>query len=402
MKIALLGAASSGKTVYFSALYYRYRNVVSLPRLSASQRADYSRKRINKQIGFRLRIDSTDLDAELSAKAELLMQRPITNWPDSTDGLDKADIQIQFDFVPISKSSTETHGPGFVMMDDRSQSDTIRPSPRSYQRSIEIYDPSGGALKGKHRESEDILSKLETCDIAIVFLPADKLLDAINTDDPDGDELNRASTDFLMGKITEILAKMKKRLGNNDTFPVCFIVSKFDEIPQDKVDIVNNLVYDQLLIPFSEENPEFMICICPISIVDPVTHNFKARNLEWPFLFAAGGTIFRNSQVLRKEAKEAEALSAKAEARASELLALRRRSLWQRFSRWIDDDFVTVGSQRRAAAAHYDNAGRKVMLAANDADFARDIWSSIAAEGKDRGVYVLWGGESVDPRVAVV
>jgi hypothetical protein len=390
MKIALLGAPRSGKTVYFSALYYKFRNVIGLPTLTPAERAAYRRRGINQRIGFRLRIPETKLDAELGEKAALLAQRPISDWPDPTEELDKASVEIQLDFVPLGRSRIDG---------------------RSYQRTLEIYDPTGEAFRGRHPKSETIVGGVETCDIAVVFLPAESILEASTGDQIDDDDIARVGSLLLLGRIHEILKNINGKIDGDDTLPVCFVVSKYDMITERDEAAINSIVYNKILVPFSEEHQNLMICVCPISVLDPATGNFKALSLEWPFLFAVGGTIFRNSRDLTRDAdadlekarlEEMQALAA--EQKAAELLALRRRSLWSRFVQWTKDGEF-VGASRRAAAIlrqaereYTTSAGRKVKHAQDDAALARDIWSSIAVEGRRRGVYVLMNGKRVDPK----
>ena len=378
MKIALLGAASSGKTAYFTALYHRFQNVVGAPIVTATRRAEYRERRVDRHVGFRLRIEDLELETVLKKNARFLTERPITAWPDPTRIIDKTTITVQFDFVPVDEP-----------LDD---SDDEASKPRSYQRSVTMYDPSGDSVDLTHNSAASIISELQTCDAAIVFLPA-TAFSAI-PDDAELDDESLVDTIFwtALRTIMDIVVEITRRFEReNDCFPICFVVSKFDLIEENKVARVRDAV-NVLLTQISKDNPSFMFGICPISVVDPKTGNFRALNLEWPFLFAAVAAIFRNSQELIEDARDDEQHAAAAEATAQELEELRRRSIWRRFRRWFSDGFKTSATHRRVASSYYDSRRRKIELANDDATLARDVLAAVEAEGAGRGFSVIING----------
>lgn len=110
----------------------------------------------------------------------------------------------------------------------------------------------------------------------------------------------------------------------------------------------------------------------------------------------------RNALDLKSEADKASELAEKAQAKAEQLASLRWASPWRRFLRLVTER-ETVGMHRRAAASYVTESGRKVRLANEDFELARDIWSSIAAEGREyRSLRVLMGGGDVeDPRFGI-
>ena len=372
MKIALLGASSSGKTVYFSGLTYRFRHSVAFIPLSPNEIEAYSRLGVSRRVGFRMEVTSAKLEQKLSRNAELFSQRPIVDWPAKTEDLDQCNVDVHFKFCDI-------------------KFDELR-SIESHVRSIELYDPTGGALAGLHEDSQRIVEQLSTCDIAIAFIPADVIVECVEDDD-----LIALQNRVLMGKIVEIVEQARKRMKSNDILPFCFVISKSDMLNnrhENFTNDMNRMLYDNLIIPFSDENRNIMLCVCPTSVVDPETGNFSAGNLEWPFLFAAGGTIFRNSIALRDKSKTAREAAQDAEEAAEEL---RRAGWWSRFTKFIKGD--GVGARQRRAASFYDESGRLVNAADDDHELAKSAWSSLAIEGKARGVRIFMEGKEIDPRM---
>jgi hypothetical protein len=116
-------------------------------------------------------------------------------------------------------------------------------------------------------------------------------------------------------------------------------------------------------------------------------------NLEWPFLFAAGGTIFRNSLALRDDADEAIGKAYELNQDAEKIIG---QGWWYRFRRFLDGE--GVGVRRRQAREELSRHGRLIRESEDDLGFARMIWTSLAIEGKDRGVHIFLGGDEVDPR----
>jgi hypothetical protein len=374
MKIALLGATQSGKTVYFSALSYQFRHSVAFIPLSPVQLDAYAQLGVSRRVGFRMSITSAKLEENLSHNAKLFSQRPIVKWPEPTEDLDQSHVDIHFKFCDVEFAGLreiETH-----------------------RRTIEIYDPTGGALSGDHIDSEEIVGKLATCDIAIAFLPADIIAQCVEDDD-----MTALQNYLLMGKIFDIVIETHKHLDSEDILPLCFVISKSDVFLNRHENFSNdclNTLYNQLIIPLSVEYKNIMLCVCPTSILDTETGNFRATNLEWPFLFAAGGTIFRNSVVLRDEA-DAACSSAQEWEKSATTLEQSGFWNWNRFKNWMDGNGVNA---RRLRAASYRNAsGRLIEEADDDRELAKSAWSSLAIEGQARGVRIFMGGEEIDPRM---
>jgi hypothetical protein len=385
MKIALLGASGSGKTVYLSALYYRFRNVVTLPTLTAKKAAQYAESKVNTQVGFRFNPQDSKMERILADNAAKLSSRPI-RWPEPTSFWNKFTLSVTYDFVPIPGTDAAKQG-----------------SNRSYSRTIEIYDPSGEVFHGRGQDPEKVLKELRTCDVAIVFLPADVLIDAylMNDDSDEDNAANRANANMSLGIIESVVDQIGKRLEKTDIFPVCFAISKSDkfydiDIPQAKlVKFIDEQIYHRILIPLSKrpDNHNLIVCGCSVSVVNPATDTFNGVNLEWPFLFACFGTILRNSQFLRADAAEAGSMATAALRQAD---ALRASGWWNRFTRWVSEG-ETVGKHRSVATTYQTNAGRLVSQSSDDRALAKDIWASLAIEGREvHGMRVYRQGRPID------
>jgi hypothetical protein len=372
MKIALLGASRSGKTVYFSGLSYKFRHSVAFIPLSPDQLKGYADLGVSRRVGFRMGPTSAGLEKSFTRNSELFSQRPIVEWPEPTEDLDRSKVDIHFKFCAVE----------FEGLHDI----------ESHKRTIELYDPTGEALAGIHERSDSIVKDLITCDIAIAFLPANVIAECVEDND-----LTALQNRILMGTIIDIVMQARKRMKSNDILPICFVISKSDILEnrhENFINDMNRMLYDNLIVPFSNENPNIMLCVCPTSVVDPETGNFRASNLEWPFLFAAGGTIFRNSIVRRDEAKLARNAARRAEDDAEEL---RQSGWWNRFTKFIQGD--GVNARLRRAASFYDESGRLVGEADDDHELAKSAWSSLAIEGKARGVRIFMEGKEIDPRM---
>jgi hypothetical protein len=377
MKIALLGATRSGKTAYFTGVYHRFRHVTGLPHLSRDERQNYKKNGIDNKVGLRIEIEDTELERLLAENEGFLMKRPIERWPNPTSRLDQSAIGIQFDFLPID--------------DDKEQF--------SYQRTIELYDPTGEAFTGQHHDSSGILTKLKACDIGVIFLSAEVIMTSIDpdTEDVDEDRLAEITGGAALGRIIQLLKKMDRTVLGDDVFPVCFVISQFDRVPKDKLELVNKIIFERIIHSFSKDNKRFLVCVCPVSLKHPTTGNFQSVNLEWPFLFATGGVIFRNSLELRKLGETYDSLGRDADHAADRYEDLYNRSKWDYFWGWLfsggKESFV---SERKNARSYYNDAGRKIEEADDDKFLARAVWSSIATEGPKRGVWVFMGGKKVN------
>lgn len=372
MKIALLGPTESGKTVYFAALARKYQNFVGFRPLSAAEQAFHRQEKVDRRLALQIEFTNAEHEAFINTQVTLLSKRPISEWPDATLDLDGSDIRTIFHFADAFDLETPVD---------------------QYRREIAIYDPPGAALSGRHMASAQIVQQLKTCDVAIVFLPAELILEAVEADDADH-VLNGAS----FGKIREIIEACASKLGQakaKETLPVCFVISKADKmqnLPETVINQVSDMLYNHIIKPLSRSNPNMTICVCPVSVIDPSTGNFEASNLEWPFLFAAAGTIFRNSFLVRDQAnvarKKAKAAEASAEALRSEGWT------WNRLKAWWNDDGVR--DRMRRAAAYSTDYGRLVGQYEDDRALAKACWKALGIEGKARQVRVFAEGRDLD------
>lgn len=373
MKIALLGPSQSGKTVYFSGLAYKYRNFVGFRPLSESDREFYRRERVDRRVALQLGFATAAHEREVGEHISLLAQRPICEWPEATIDLDRANVSCEFHFTDPFDEDNEME---------------------TYRRKIEIYDPPGGALGGRHADSYTITKALCGCDVTMAFLPTDLLLKAVEAKEPD--ILLNGS---YFGKINEIILASAEKIRTenaNDLLPVCIILSKSDmlqNLPENVINDVRDMLYNQIVKPFSRKNRNMTICVCPVSVIDPATGNFEASNLEWPFMFAAAGTIFRNSLALREDAKDARLAAEKAERSADELKS--EGWTWGRLKAWWNNDGVRA--RHRLAQSHYTRFGRLVGEAEDDRALAKSAWTALGVEGKARQVRIYAQGKEFDP-----
>lgn len=372
MKIALLGPTESGKTVYFAALARKYQNFVGFRPLPAAEQAFYRQEKVDRRLALQIEFTNAEHEAFINTQVALLSQRPISEWPDKTLDLDDSNIRTIFHFAAAFDLETPVD---------------------QYRREIAIYDPPGGALSGRHMASAQIVQQLKTCDVAIVFLPAELILEAVETNDADC-VLNGAS----FGKMREIIEACAGKLGQErekETLPVCFVVSKADKLqnlPENVINDVSDMLYSHIIKPLSRSNPNMIICVCPVSVIDPSTGNFEASNLEWPFLFAAAGTVFRNSFLVRDQADASREKAKAAEAAAE---ALRSEGwTWNRLKAWWNDDGVR--DRMRRAAAYSTDYGRLVGQYEDDRALAKACWKALGIEGKARQVRVFAEGLDFD------
>ncbi len=370
MKIALLGPQKSGKTVYFSGLSYRFRDNISFIPLSPKQILEYEQIGVARRVGLHIEIGSSRLDRTLTDNMGLLAELPDGDWPSPTEDLEQSSISCNFKFCDINM-------PGLTDID-------------VHCRDIELFDPAGDAISGKHIDSDVIVKKLGTCDAVIVFLDSKQVIENLEYND-----INKLRFRLNLGKISQIINDTAKNIPREEILPVCFVLSKFDLVTNLNETLIKQFevcVYDMILKPFSVENTNIMLCVCPTSVIDAESGRFRAHNLEWPFLFAAGGTIFRNSLALRDKADDSWERARHAEASADELA---NSGWWTRMWKYLDGDGVKV---RRQRAAYFRNDhGRLVTSADDDLEFSKNIWKSLAIEGSARGVRIYRGGKMCDP-----
>lgn len=368
MKIALLGPRYAGKTAYFSGLYSMFRNRVAMQKLSGEELQHYLSIYGTQRANFQLSIFDYSQEKILSEYSQMLRSRPVV-WPDSTLSMDKTTVTCRFRFDDVSINRTQNS--------------------TNFEREFTIFDPAGSVVQGFHEDGESIKNELLTCDVCMVFIPSDILLDAVEMDDADA-----LQHDLGLGIVTEIIQATQKKLNErDDIFPVCIVISKGDLLRDGDIQRINNMLYNNFIIPYSEENPNLMLCVCPISVINPNTGTFKGKNLEWPFIFAAGGTIFRNSVALARDASDVRFKADQAKTLAENL---KKESWWTRLKTYVADG-VRVGALEEQVKQYRSSHGRLIEAAQDDRDFAKNLWTSLAIEGKARNVVVMMDGKTIDP-----
>lgn len=385
MKIALVGPSKSGKTVYFTGLYMQFRNSMAFLPLTEERKARYRKMNADKRLRFRIGIDKPALERELRDNSEKLNKRPIeaNDWPPPTEELNNADVNVHLDFERISKK------------DDGSDSE-------HFHREISIYDPPGEVMSGRHDESSEIIGSLSKCDILMIMLPSDKLIEIFKDHDKEYDsdeDINRMISDALyLGKIDEMIASVREKLPEGDILPICLLITKADQIQlhENATQFINQRLYNDIIIPFSKRpgNENIMVCTCPVSILNPKRNVFSPMNLEWPFLFSLGGTILRNSQILMHESDNFEESAQEAEAEVERIAGL---GFWKR-----NFLFLRKARHRRAALQNRSIAGRKIRESRDDEQLAKNVWATLATEAKANGVRIFKAGEELeDPRTVI-
>jgi len=421
MRIALLGAPKSGKTVYWSALFHAFQDEITIPPLTPKIKQQYREMNINKKVGFRIDITNKWLEKQLAYNSHMLDAQPITKWPDPTMDLDNLTADIKFDFVELDFDSSRS---------------TYTNRVNSYTRTIEVDDPPGG-LFNDTVHSIGHINRLRQADAAIVFLPMDAILKAITKTELDLEDIKQFNIDAALKGIKKVLEDVRAKNKYDDTFPCCFIISKSDECKAEDFPQVEDFLYNQdygFINLISKEYPDMIICVCPTGILNPDTGNFQALNLEWPFLFAAAATIFRNhydwmekseqdKRIARRydneaenSAKKAKKHSDKAQYYARKARELASRNLFARgwaflargesvrryrqdellFHRRANDHRSEADEKLETAKSYRNAAGRKINFANDDKQLAFDTWSSLSAEGAHRKIRIMVAGNMIE------
>ncbi len=374
MKLALLGNVNAGKSIYLLSLYFAFRDVTSSPVLTPTQRKIYQDKGILNRVGLRLEINDDSQEKNFRADSSLLARRPIDKWPPSTDLVTRIKLSVQFDFVPVDGGRNSCH-----------------------KREFEVFDPAGGAFTKLHEKSPDILHKIKTCDTGMVFCPAvaftdeDNLLDALDDGNADQDNIERILRNkFAIGAVLDALKTINKQLASSELLPVCFLITMFDEIPDEKKEQVFNFIYDRIVVPFSIDNDRLLICVCPVSVKDRKTGDFRPFNIEWPFMFSAAASILRNGKALEWQAATQRIL---ADSKKEMANRLQSSEWWEQIGHFLFN-WETWHDISKEAVSHHSSAKRCEIMANDEIALAAKVISSIAHEQGDRRIAVLAGGKS--------
>src|SRR5262249_42009238 len=106
-----------------------------------------------------------------------------------------------------------------------------------YDRDVSFYDVPGAAIEATHAQTDSIQFELNQCDVFIVFLPTYLLCAHLSKLKPDYSNLDfvvgEISADVGLGIIEGHLEASKKRFSSGlekRAYPICFIISKFDNL----------------------------------------------------------------------------------------------------------------------------------------------------------------------------
>jgi len=398
MKIGLLGVESAGKTSYFGGVYREYANTSSFPSLTPRRVRQLERAGAENVMKFCVDPKDTEQEKFLIDVSRRMGNIPM-QYPESTENPNNYDLSINIGFRPVKRYE--------------------KSNDKEFRRDITIYDPPGEAYEGRGALSELVRKGLSSCDGLLVFLPSNIICEALlhvkGEDDDEGFDYacGKIRDELRLGRLRQILDEIIPHK-SNDLLPICFVLSQFDEITEHLefndtlTSLFNEAVYDNVIMPFSTDYKNLIVCVTPVTVQSRAKISisddeeprsiFRAYNLEWPFLFALGGVIYRNSI---REWERSSNYNDEADSYKRKEEALRSRSRIGRWWRGVRHNeylssYASSGeTRRRWANEHAAKHSEDVML-------AKEIWSKFAAEGENRLVRVYSEGElAPDPRELV-
>lgn len=365
MKIALLGARAVGKTSYFSGLYREVSSSTFLPQLSASQMHHARGEGQSLQSGLQISVEGA-LKKDFEIYSKNLASNPPVFPPRSID-VDRLDLNVVFQFRKIAENTRTS----------------------AFHRRISFIDHAGGALHAAVDNWEAITAELDTADVFITFIDATAIL----TLDPA--ERNER---LGLGAIEDMIRKLRARIDEFDIIPIVFVVSKFDEVFADPAGQarVTRFLHEEFIKPYSEQWGNVAIFVCPIAVLDPKTGAFSGMNLKWPFLFAAGATVLRNSFLLYAQMEREKAAQRGMEAEAETRKRLRKESPFKRLRLWFNEGFKTADTFQNRADDYRRQARRSLEASEDDKELASLVWRCVQENAATTGCLTYLDGEQVD------
>ena len=287
MKIGLVGTPGSGKTTFFASIYHEYRSNV-FPAPADGEISGYVPDAAD--LNMSVKPVGTELDATLKALSKFFSKPAITkdDWPDGNVELDKRGIDVTYFFR----------------------------TPRSeFKRRFTFYDPPGGIFTGVQPPSviDSLTSQIRTCDAAIVFLPALDIL-RVSGDRTTIDKRTATSlrSELGLGIIRDTLEHWgRERPDAGQTgFPITFILSQADAIPERQVDGIMDFLYGytrEVTAAFER----LIVCTTFVSLIERVgaLDVYAPTNIEIPFVFSTAGAILRHMNELILEAEQKSSLA---------------------------------------------------------------------------------------------
>lgn len=138
-------------------------------------------------------------------------------------------------------------------------------------------------------------------------------------------------------------------------------------------------MFNRFALDLSGYTPNIFAMSCPISIRDPDRDQFRAYNIEMPFIFSAMGIIYSQFLTAQVEAIAAQESAEKAR-------ELRSLGPWERFKRFMREGRgveKTIGVAERDAANKSDEASK-------DCQLARQIYEYLCIEEMAGCAHVLF------------
>ncbi|PVM88397.1 hypothetical protein DDF62_14460 [Caulobacter radicis] len=365
MKIALLGARAVGKTSYFASLYREVSSSTFLPLLDAAQMRDARGKGQSLQSGLQISVQG-QLKRDFELYSKNLASNPPVFPPRSID-IDTLDLNVVFQFRKIGENTRTS----------------------AFHREISFIDHAGGALHAAVDGWERITAELDTADVFITFIDATAIL----TLDP-----TERNERLGLGAIGDMIRKLRERIDEFDIIPIVFAVSKFDEVQADPDGEarVMRFLHEEFIKPYSEQWGNVAIFVCPIAVLDPKTGGFSPMNLKWPFMFAAGATVLRNSFLLYARMEREKAAQRGMEAEAETRRRLRRESPFKRLRLWFNEGFKTADTFQSRADDYRRQARRSLKASEGDKELASLVWRCVQEYADDTGCVTYLDGKEVN------
>lgn len=350
MRIGLVGDRGAGKTCFFGGLYAKYSAPQSFIGLNQVYFDRAMERGWRHMVNFHIERVVYDGDrSKLETIAGLLRSRPAMAFPPPTTFTDHFPMEINFLSSEI-KTNMRT----------------------SRQKRFDIVDVPGMHLAHDYHDPQarsNTINMLNQCDALIVF---------IDTEDYSSHASEHASSLLqVIGKIMQDASAQRRH--TSSLTPVSIIFSKFDTILRNKQKEASRMMFDKFALDLSGYTPNIFAMSCPISIRDPERDQFRAYNIELPFIFSAMGIIY--SQFLTVQG---EALIAQASAERTR--ELRSLGPWERFKRFMREGRgveKTIGAAEAAAAGKSDEASR-------DRQLARQIYEYLCIEEMAEYSHVLF------------
>lgn len=387
MRIALVGIPEAGKTVYMAGLYRRFSQRIVFPPLPKVARDRYIRLGIRSRAGLKVKAPDTVVEGGLIELGDGLARDPIDLPPPTAEMVPRG-FELSFRFKSVADEAGEPE-------------DT-----QTYAREVEFYDVPGAVVKAAHEQTASIRYELEACDVFMVFIPVDVVAKIIERLSPDFSNLDFIVSEIAatcgLGVVEQHITDARSRYGGlfaKRTYPVCFVLSKFDTLHETVTETFFDILYNSLIMPFTEEYEGVLACSCPVSVIDGDKETYSPFGLEWPFLFSAGAAILEEGYRRQADARRASSAAAERRREAEKRKEMAQNNIIGRAILFLEEGGKTADDFEEEAESHREDAGYFGQLSRNEIQLAVNVWTAIATESVSQGVKVFTEGRLVeDPR----